>query len=67
MIQAVRQLGSGRADSATIVTGGKMLGGTDTETGQHRGTDIEGRLLQTGRDDAFCTQPWRCANEYTIR
>ncbi len=30
------------AGSATIVTGGKMLGGTDTGPGQHRGTDIEG-------------------------
>ena len=30
------------AGSATIVTGGKMLGGSTTGPGQQRGTDIEG-------------------------
>jgi quercetin dioxygenase-like cupin family protein len=30
------------AGAATIVTGGKMIGGSVTGPGQHRGTDIEG-------------------------
>ena len=32
--------------SATIVTGGTMVGGTDTGPGQHRGTDIKGGQAQ---------------------
>jgi mannose-6-phosphate isomerase-like protein (cupin superfamily) len=32
--------------SATIVTGGKMLGGSQTAPGQHRGTGIEGGQSQ---------------------
>jgi mannose-6-phosphate isomerase-like protein (cupin superfamily) len=32
--------------SATIVTGGTMIGGTDTGPGQHRGTDITGGQAQ---------------------
>jgi len=32
--------------SATIVTGGTMVGGTDTGPGQHRGTDINGGKAQ---------------------
>ena len=32
--------------SATIVTGGTMVGGTDTGPGQHRGTDITGGQAQ---------------------
>jgi quercetin dioxygenase-like cupin family protein len=32
--------------SATIVTGGKMIGGKETGPGQHRGTDIEGGQSQ---------------------
>jgi mannose-6-phosphate isomerase-like protein (cupin superfamily) len=34
------------AGSATIVTGGTMIGGTDTGPGQHRGTDITGGKAQ---------------------
>ena len=34
------------AGSATIVTGGRMVGGTDTGPGQHRGTDITGGQAQ---------------------
>ena len=39
------------AGSATIVTGGKMVGGTETGPGQQRGTDLEGgqaRQVATG-------------------
>ena len=32
--------------SATIVTGGTMVGGTDTGPGQHRGSDITGGQAQ---------------------
>ena len=32
--------------SATIVTGGAMVGGSDTGPGQHRGTDITGGKAQ---------------------
>jgi mannose-6-phosphate isomerase-like protein (cupin superfamily) len=32
--------------AATIVTGGKMIGGSQTGPGQHRGTDIEGGQAQ---------------------
>lgn len=34
------------AGSATIVTGGTMVGGSDTGPGQHRGTDITGGKAQ---------------------
>jgi quercetin dioxygenase-like cupin family protein len=34
------------AGAATIVTGGTMVGGTDTGPGQHRGTDITGGKAQ---------------------
>ena len=34
------------AGSATIVTGGTMIGGTQTAPGQHRGTGIEGGRAQ---------------------
>ena len=34
------------AGSATIVTGGTMVGGTETGPGQHRGTDITGGKAQ---------------------
>jgi mannose-6-phosphate isomerase-like protein (cupin superfamily) len=35
------------AGSATIVTGGTMIGGSETGPGQHRGTDISGGHAQT--------------------